>query len=303
MKLKEELQLLRAAAHSYDAVENPNDCLTLIQRGTPYDLTFFAELSDPRWLPLLQTAGVFANVPTTFTRGDVTYYARHAPLFGLTNLAPTAAAEVISILESLEIPENPQVHDQIMRIIRAIDDLSLAPRLVGILRRLFENRSSSEWLWLDEILMKWLQRGARTPCFDALAAFLDTAASDTREHASRQVWQIAELDRKIILPLAESGLTPKGPDGQSREAKQVLPTKMIPISIIHRPTGWSSSAACRSAPTILKARWRSASIKSAELFMRQANEQQSMNSIKCCVAILGIYSVECGGNYTRTFHN
>jgi hypothetical protein len=204
MKLKEELQLLRAAAHSYDAVENPNDCLTLIQRGTPYDLTFFAELSDPRWLPLLQTAGVFANVPTTFTRGDVTYYARHAPLFGLTNLAPTAAAEVISILESLEIPENPQVHDQIMRIIRAIDDLSLAPRLVGILRRLFENRSSSEWLWLDEILMKWLQRGARTPCFDALAAFLDTAASDTREHASRQVWQIAELDRKIILPLAET---------------------------------------------------------------------------------------------------
>jgi hypothetical protein len=204
MKLKEELQLLRAAAHSYDAVEDPNDCLTLIQRGSPYDLTFFAELSDPRWLPLLQTAGVFANVPMTFTRGDVTYYARHAPLFGLTNLAPTAPAEVISILESLEIPENPQVHDQIMRIIRAIDDLSLAPRLVGILRRLFENRSSSEWLWLDEILMKWLQRDARTPCFDALAAFLETAARDTREHASRQVWQIAELDRKIILPLAET---------------------------------------------------------------------------------------------------
>ncbi len=205
MKLKEELQLLRAAAHSYDAVENHNDCLALIQRGTPYDSAFFTELSDRRWLPLLEATGVFANVPTTFTRGEATYYARHVPLIGLAKLAPTAAPEVVTILESLEIPENPQVHDQIMRIISAINDLSLAPRLVRVLTRLFESRSSSsEWLWLDDILVKWLAGDARTPCFDALAAFLETVASDTREHAAGRVWQVAELDRKVISRLPEA---------------------------------------------------------------------------------------------------
>jgi hypothetical protein len=204
MKLKDELQLLRAAAHSYDAVENHNDCLALIQRGSPYDLAFFTELSDARWLPSLQATGVFANVPTTFTRGEVTYYARHVALFGLANLAQTAAADVVVILESLDIPENPQVHDQIMRIISAINDLSLAPRLVLVLTRLFEIRSNSEWLWLDDILVKWLNGDARGPCFDVVTAFLRSIATDTREHAGGQVWQVAELDRKIISRLAEA---------------------------------------------------------------------------------------------------
>jgi hypothetical protein len=204
MKLKEELQLLRGAARSYETVENPNDCIALIQRGTPYDRAFFSELYDSRWLPFLQTAGVFRNLPTTVKRGEVTYYARHEPLVGLANLAPTAPADVVAVLESLEIPENPQAHDQIMRIIRGIDDLSLAPRLVGVLRRLFQSRSNSEWLWFDEILSKWLKADVRMPCFDALAAFLQTVASDTREHAAGQVWQVAELDRKIISRLAET---------------------------------------------------------------------------------------------------
>src|SRR5215831_16925732 len=204
MKLKQELQFLRAAAHSYETVQNPNDCVALIKRGTPYDLAFFSELSDSRWLPVLQTARVFRNMPTTVTRGEATYYARHVPLIGLANLAPSAPTEVVAILESLEIPDNPQVHDQIMRVIRGIDDLSLAPRLVEVFRRLFQSRSNSEWLWFDEILSKWLKADARMPCFDALGAFLQTVANDTREHAGGQVWQVAELDRKIISRLSET---------------------------------------------------------------------------------------------------
>src|SRR5262249_16699615 len=152
-------------------------------RGAPYDLMFFSELSDPKWVPLLSDAGVFANVPTTVTRGDVTYYARHVPLIGLAKLAAIAGAEGVAILQTLHLPENPQVRDQILRIVSAIQDLSLAPRLVPILTRLFETHPNSEWLWLDDILATWLKGDARRPCFDVLTAFLHSMASNTREHA------------------------------------------------------------------------------------------------------------------------
>ena len=180
------------------------DCIALVRSGNPYDLMFFSELSDPRWLPLLRGAGAFENLPTTVVRGDTTYYARAVPLIGLAKLAPIASADVVDILASLSIPNNPQVHDQIMRVIRAVDDLSLAPRLVPILQRLFESRSTSEWLWLDDILLKWLNGNAHQASFDALTAFLQTIASDTREHGAHQTWQLAGLDGKLISRLAES---------------------------------------------------------------------------------------------------
>ena len=204
MTLQNALQLLRTAAHSFDAVERQMDCIALVRSGNPYDLMFFSELSDPRWLPLLRGSGAFENLPTTVVRGDTTYYARAVPLIGLAKLAPVAPADVVDILASLSIPNNPQVHDQIMRVIGAVDDLSLAPRLIPILQRLFESGSTSEWLWLDDILLKWLNGNAHQACFDALAAFLQTIASDTREHGAYQISQIAELDRKVISRLAES---------------------------------------------------------------------------------------------------
>ena len=204
MTLQKQLQLLRTAAHSFDAVERQLDCIALVRSGNPYDVMFFSELSDPRWLPLLRGAGAFENLPTTVVRGDTTYYARAVPLIGLAKLAPIAPADVVDVLASLSIPNNPQVHDQIMRVIRAVDDLSLAPRLVPILQRLFESRSTSEWLWLDDILLKWLNGNAHQASFDALAAFLQTIASDTGEHRAHQTWQLAELDRKLISRLAES---------------------------------------------------------------------------------------------------
>src|SRR5438876_470644 len=204
MTLQKQLQLLRTAAHSFDAVERQLDCIALVRSGNPYDVMFFSELSEPRWLPLLRGAGAFENLPTTVVRGDTTYYARAVPLIGLAKLAPIAPADVVDVLASLSIPNNPQVHDQIMRVIRAVDDLSLAPRLVPILQRLFESRSTSEWLWLDDILLKWLNGNAHQASFDALAAFLQTIASDTGEHRAHQTWQLAELDRKLISRLAES---------------------------------------------------------------------------------------------------
>ena len=203
MKLRNELQLLRTAARSFDAIDRRNDCIELVRSGNPYDLMFFSELLDPRWLPLLRRAGMFEKLPRTVVRGDRKFFARAVPLIGLATLAPIAPAEVVDVLESLNIPDNPQVHDQIMRVIRGIGDLSLTPRLVPILQRLFESRSPSEWLWLDDILRKWLDGEAYQACFDALAVFLRTVGSDTREHGTRQIWQVGELDRNIMLPLSE----------------------------------------------------------------------------------------------------
>src|ERR1051326_43455 len=202
MKLQHELQLLRKAAQSFDAVQEHGDCLALVRSGNPYDVMFFSQLSDARWLPLLRAANVFQKLPKKVVHGDMTYYPRAVPLIGLAKLAPVAPADVVSTLEALEIPNNPQIHDQVMRVVRAIDDLSLAVRLVPILQRLFESRSTSEWLWLDDILVKWLSGNAHQACFDALAAFLQSIARDTREHGAHQVWQVAELDRKVISGLA-----------------------------------------------------------------------------------------------------
>ena len=126
------------------------------------------------------------------------------PLVGLAKLAPTAPGEVAEILQHVEIPENPQIYDQIMRIIAAMDDLSLAPNLVSVLARIFEKGWNFELLWLDDILVKWLDRGAQKACFDALAAFLNTLARNIGEHPSYQTWQLDELDRKVISRLGDS---------------------------------------------------------------------------------------------------
>jgi hypothetical protein len=203
MKLKEELQLLRAAAHSLQAVENPNDCLALVLKGSPYDQMFFSELSDPTWLAPLRTAGVFQRLPKTATRGDMVYYPRHVPLIGLTKLAVRAPADVVSILEILQVPDNPQVHDQIMRVIAAIDDASFAPRLVPVLEKLFSTKFGSEWIWLDDILKKWLKRGAEKPCVDALRAALKRIAGDLGDPRNREDWYINNIDREVISRLAE----------------------------------------------------------------------------------------------------
>jgi hypothetical protein len=150
MKLKNQLQFVRANAHTFNT-ERVAECLDLVLRGSPYDLMFFSELSERRWLPRLREAGVFENLPGTVVRGDQTYYARHVPLIGLEKLAPIAPSEIVDILQRLAIPENPQIYDQIMRVIVAVDDFALAPRLVSVLEKIFERGWNFELLWLDNI--------------------------------------------------------------------------------------------------------------------------------------------------------
>jgi hypothetical protein len=203
MKLRDQLHFVLASAHAFNT-ERAGECLDLVLRGNPYDLMFFSELSDPRWLEQVRKAGMFENLPGTVVRGDRTYYARHVPLIGLAKLAPIAPSEVADILQRLVIPENPQIYDQIMRVIVAVDDFALAPKLVGVLERIFERGWNFELLWLDDILTKWLDGGARKTCFDALTAFLKTLAKNIGEHARYQTWQVDELDRKVISRLGDS---------------------------------------------------------------------------------------------------
>src|SRR2546423_1752555 len=107
MSLIDQLRVLRSAAHSLDQTVDRRACLDLVRQGSPYDQFFFSEVSDPRWLPPLKEAGFFAHLPEQETREGVVRYPRHLPLIALFRLAGNAPADVVSVLETLNIPDNP----------------------------------------------------------------------------------------------------------------------------------------------------------------------------------------------------
>jgi hypothetical protein len=205
MTLKDELLLLRSAARSFTQTENTAHCLDLIRRGNPHQNFFFSELSDPAWIPLLVEAGFFAQLPgpITITDGSIRYVG-HPPLFALAKLAKVAPVDVVQVIESLELNENPIVVDQIMRGIAAIDEASLTDRLIGILQKLIEVPADSDWLWLDDVLQKWLRWEKFDACVAVLRTWLmATLRTESSPDARREQWHISHIDREVIGSLGE----------------------------------------------------------------------------------------------------
>lgn len=204
MTLIDNLRWLKTAAHSFSETTDVPKCFALVREGNPYDQMFFGELSDPQWLPALSGAGFFSRLPTPTVTSTGVQYPRHLPLFGLSKVATAAPEKVTLILEGLDLPNNPAICDQVMLVIDAITDASMATRLVPVLRRLIEMPSSSSLLSLDDILVRWLRADALESCGEVISAYFMAEAKNTLEAPARSSeWQIDEIDQKVVAPLGE----------------------------------------------------------------------------------------------------
>ncbi len=204
MKLTIQLAHIQKACASIDAVESAGEILKMVSLGTPFDIFFFQNLSDPAWIPELATHGYFDTLPTTETKSDGTViYARSLPLRGLSNLAAKAPSEVLRILESLTISENPSVKDQLMGILAAINDPNLTERVLRMAEKVLRVKPFTNIVWIDDILSNALRSGALNPTLHLVDALLDVTLSATASQPRTvDAWQIGEIDRNVLAPVS-----------------------------------------------------------------------------------------------------
>jgi len=206
MKLNQQLALVRDAAHSIEAIQDPSEIIGLVSQGNPFDLLFFNQLTDPKWIPLLISRGFFSKLPSIEKGGEgIDTYPHSNELRGLRSLAAYAPDEVLRILESLEIPGNPAIKDQLMGILAEIKSPSMTERVLIIATKLVGVRPYSNLIWIDEILGNALIYGHGESLLRLIEALLEATLAAIKENPrSVDAWQIAEIDRNILTPVSES---------------------------------------------------------------------------------------------------
>ena len=130
------------------------------------------------------------------------YPCSHA-LRGLTNIAAKASHKVLQILETLTIPENPTVKDQLLRILAEIQEPSLIERVLAMAARVIKTPPFTNIIWIDQILTNAKKTGALDPTLQLIHTFLNVTLSANSIQAI-DTWQIGEIDRDILAPISES---------------------------------------------------------------------------------------------------
>ncbi|HTR40989.1 MAG TPA: hypothetical protein VMH87_05185 [Pseudomonadales bacterium] len=201
--LNEELSTVKSAAQQMPPTENIANILAVIAKGEPYANLFFDSLNDPSWLPILNNCGYFSNLPTTKTMSDGTQIQPfHLPLFGLAKLAPQAPHAVASILQKLELPENPTIGDQVLRCIAAIREPTCIPVLHSILIRVIQKPTMSSWIWIQELLKYWMEIKAHEDVFVILNAYFSASVkAGTGYSRGSDEWMLQQVDDGALQAL------------------------------------------------------------------------------------------------------
>jgi len=206
MKLKEKLVLIRDAAISIKAAQHQEEIIEWVRSGHPFDLLFFSELNDARWLPVLVSSGFFSSLPSVEKRGDGSMtYPRSTALRGLAKLASQSPDDALVILESLHIPENPAIKDQLMGILSEIKDASEIDRVIKLATKVVRTKPYTNLVWIEEVLTNALSKENHAAALGLTGTLLDVTIQATEIDArSVDAWQIGEIDRKILAVISES---------------------------------------------------------------------------------------------------
>lgn len=206
MKLQKKLILIRDAAISIEAAHSQDEIIEWVRLGHPFDLLFFAELTDARWLPVLVSSGFYSTLPEMETKSDGTLtYPRSAALSGLAKLASKAPHDILEILEPLEIPENPAIKDQLMGILSEIKDASEIDRVIKIAKKVVRTKPYTSLVWIDNVLANALKNENHAAALELTEALLDVTILATEIDArSVDAWQIGEIDRNILEVISET---------------------------------------------------------------------------------------------------
>lgn len=205
MSLKRDLQALRIAARTAPPSEKRGFFLHMVESGPPFSDLFFSELTDPAWLADLTSAGYFERLPTpiVYEDGSVSY-PKSLPLHGLTRLAPQAPAEVAQIISNLQVTENLNTGDQLMRCMTEIQDPDQIPILLPVAQRLASNKSRSTRLFLRDLLEKWMTMNREKETLALFESFVKALiGTEPRLYQDPQtVRDLEDCDRHILMPIA-----------------------------------------------------------------------------------------------------
>jgi len=166
---------------------------------------FFERLENPDWLPILDQRGYFANLPDPEpTTGGKIIFRHHLPLTVLTRLAGSAPKAVTDILIKLQLPDNPNVGDQVFQCLAKLRDAACIERLQPLISQLCESSGRTSWLWIEELLKSWVELKVYTAIFAVLKGYLGRAIelSFMQPSGDTNIWLTKQVDEKFLSPLA-----------------------------------------------------------------------------------------------------
>ncbi|MEN3943243.1 hypothetical protein WJU23_18230 [Prosthecobacter sp. SYSU 5D2] len=168
------------------------------------NLIFFLErLADISWLPFMERLGLFSRLQEAEITEEGTIYRADRTLSCLARLSHKAPAKVLGILKRLPQSSNPQVPDQIMRCIAGIEDQSLIPDCLKLLKKLLKQPGRHGWIWIEEILKKWTGWRNTNETIDLIGEYIHSQISQQQNrYESGGGWQFNEIDRHFLEPLA-----------------------------------------------------------------------------------------------------
>jgi hypothetical protein len=163
-------------------------------------------LAEPQWLPFLVKLGLFSNLrPGEQTEEGYTTYRADPALSCLARLTPLAPEVSLQILEGLPASTNPQIPDQIMRCIAHIDQPSLIPRCLKLLKKLPARPGHEDWIWIGEILAAWSRLGMTDSMITLIGIYVRTLIQRQNDrYGSGTSWQFGEIDRNFVGALIEA---------------------------------------------------------------------------------------------------
>ena len=188
------------------------------RRGANY-VFFFAEASDPSWIPILKERGHFAHPPNIEDLGDgFTSLPNWWPMRYLVRMATLDTDEIIQIVGDLPAFDNPRVHEGILDIalqLPGADSVKLSGRLLEFARmpRPFNPYRLPDLLahWTNENQMEAALELAKAMVYFAPDPDSEEKQLRRREHPSDWTTILQpgpRLDQRDYMRMMEKGIRP-----------------------------------------------------------------------------------------------
>lgn len=198
----QELLALMAAPPDSTKMQRVNE---LVLHKAANFLFFFDKLDNPQWLPVLEEAGYFSNLPGPESIGDGRLiYRNHVPLIALCHIAGKAPDTVTDILAKFNLPNNPLVGTQVLQCMSGIRDAGCIQKLRPLVAQLCENSLRADWIWLEALLSAWSEAKAWPEVFNMIEAYLFAVVDRCFDGYSddSNTWRLGQIDEKFLVSFA-----------------------------------------------------------------------------------------------------
>ena len=188
------------------------------RRGANY-VFFFAEASDPSWIPILKERGHFAHPPNIEHLGDgLATLPNWWPMRYLVRMATLDTDEIIQIVDDLPAFDNPRVYEGILDIalqLPGADSMKLSSRLLEFARM----PGPFQPYRLPDLLAHWTNENQTEAALElarAMVYFAPDPDSEEKQLRHRErpgdwttiLQPLPRLDQRDYMQMMEKGIRP-----------------------------------------------------------------------------------------------